>query len=211
MARKNVNSRIHGFGLTVVYLGLDADHKSLGLHDYSYFIAPHMDTARLYESIHDLESRNLMQAAVCLNAANPGCSPEGTTILSLAAGQSAEAWKDITPENYVTAKESVARIMIDQFEKATGADIGNHIEEIEIATPQTFARYTDSWNGLVYGYEPEPWDAILPRVLSVEDENYIRGLQFCGGYSFRSHGYGSSILSGKAAAERVMMSQVSVS
>ncbi|MCD6120948.1 MAG: hypothetical protein J7K04_03855, partial [Spirochaetales bacterium] len=69
-----------------------------------------------------------------LNAANPDCSPPGTTILSITAG-----------------------------------------------------------------FRPEAWDSIIPRALSVEDENYINGLEFCGGFSYRAHGYGSSILSGKDA------------
>ncbi|MDA3957361.1 NAD(P)/FAD-dependent oxidoreductase [Oceanispirochaeta sp.] len=211
MALKNVNSRIHGFSLVVVYLGLDIDYKTLGLEDYSYFIAPHMDTSRLYDTIHDIHSTELMQAAVCLNAANPDCSPPGTTILSMAAGQSADAWREVTPETYVQSKEVLADIMITQFEMATGVDLRSHIEEIEIATPQTFARYTDSYNGLVYGYEPEPWDAILPRALSLQEENYIQGLQFCGGYSYRSHGYGSSILSGRAAVERALSPKGAVS
>jgi len=49
------------------------------------------------------------------------------------------------------------------------------------------------------GFRPEAWDSIIPRALSVEDENYINGLEFCGGFSYRAHGYGSSILSGKDA------------
>jgi phytoene dehydrogenase-like protein len=203
-ALRNINSRKHGFSLVVVYLGLNKSPEELGLTDYSYFIAPHMDTVKLYDCIYDIHSTELMQASVCLNAANPNCSPPGTTILALTAGQSPEAWKGVTPEDYPEKKNAIARIMINQFEKATGCSLMDHIEEIEIATPQTFARYTNAYNGIVYGYEPEPWDSIIPRALSVDDENYIEGLQFCGGFSYRCHGYGSSLLSGKAAAERTL-------
>ncbi|MBF9014338.1 MULTISPECIES: NAD(P)/FAD-dependent oxidoreductase [unclassified Oceanispirochaeta] len=207
MAHQNVNSRIHGFSLAVVYLGLDIDHKSLGLEDYSYFIAPHMDTEELYEASHDYKSENIMQASVCLNVGNPGCSPPGTCILSMTVGQSDGSWDKILPVDYFEAKKVIADIMINQFESATGVDLRSHIEEIEVATPQTFARYTGAWNGLVYGYEPEPWDGIIPRVLGKEKENYFKGLVFCGGYSYRAHGYSSSILSGKAAAEDILSSR----
>ena len=200
-ARKMVNARKHGFSLVVVYLGLDADRHTLGLEDYSYFIAPHMDTRKLYEAIYHLESDEIMQASVCLNAANPSCSPEGTTILTLTAGYRSEAWEDVQPENYFRTKTRVAGRLIHQFEQATGTKIRSHIEEIEIATPQTFARYTGAYDGIVYGYEPEPWDSIIPRVLSLKKENFVQGLSFCGGFSYRGHGYGSSILSGKDAAE----------
>lgn len=202
-AYQNIQSRKHGFSLLVIYLGLDADMKELGLEDYSYFIAPHMDTDKLYDEIFDLETETTMQASICMNAANPDCSPKGTTIISISLGFRSEAWAHITPEEYFKTKDRLAQRMIQQFEEATGAKISEHIEEIEVAAPETFARYTDAYDGIVYGYEPEPWDGIVPRVLSQDKENYLKGLEFCGGFAFRCHGYGSSIMSGKAAAERV--------
>jgi phytoene dehydrogenase-like protein len=200
-ARKMVNARKHGFSLVVVYLGLDTDRQSLGLADYSYFIAPHMDTERLYAGIYSLDSDEIMQASTCLNVANPTCSPEGTTILALTAGYRAEAWENVSPEEYFRKKNDVAKRLIRQFEGATGAPISSHIEEIEVATPQTFARYTGAYDGIVYGYEPEPWDSLVPRALSMKNERYVKGLNFCGGFAHRCHGYGSSILSGQGAAQ----------
>ena len=165
-AMQNVNSRNLGFSLFVVYLGLDADMEALGLKDYSYFIAPHMNTEKLYDAIYDIDTDEIMQATICLNAANPDCSPPGTTILTLTAGFRAEAWKDIGEKEYFKQKNIIAEKMIRQFEEATGASIKNHIEEIEIATPETFARYTGAHDGIVYGYEPEAWDGIVPSSLS---------------------------------------------
>ena len=201
-AYANINTRKHGLSLFVVYLGLNASKEELGLNEYSYFISPHMDTERLYTSTYNINTDEIMQASICLNAANPGCSPEGTTILSITAGFHAEAWEKISAKEYFKIKDRIAKKLIQQFEKATNTDIFKHIEEIEIATPETFARYTGAYNGIVYGYEPEPWDGIVPRVLAQDKENYIEGIQFCGGFSYRCHGYGSSVMSGKAAAER---------
>jgi len=203
-AVRNTNARTHGFSVIVVYLGLDADRTALGLSDYSYFIAPHMRTGRLYDELVKLDSSEVMQASVCLNAANPDCSPPGTTIFSITAGIRPEAWAGVTPGNYHRTKTRVAERLIRQFEEATGVDLRGHIEEMEVATPQTVARYTGAYDGVVYGYEPEPWDSVIPRAISIDKERYLGGLDFCGGYSYRCHGYGSSILSGKAAAERVL-------
>ena len=61
--------------------------------------------------------------------------------------------------------------MIDEFEKALGINIRDSIEEIEVATPATFANYTGAFNGSVYGYEPVPWDSVLPRMMCMNDEN----------------------------------------
>ena len=202
-ALNNIRNRTHGLTLMVVYLGLNRSMEDLGLCEYSYFIAPHMDTSRLYSAAGTL-GKDIMQAAVCLNAAIPDCSPPGTTILAITAGYRPEAWAGVSPREYEDVKNALALRLIRQFESATGTDIRSHIEEIEIATPQTFARYTGAYDGIIYGYEPEPWDSIIPRALSQKRENYIEGLRFCGGYASRCHGYGSSILSGKAAAEELL-------
>lgn len=199
-AIQNINSRKEGFGLSVVYLGLNKSARELGLNEYSYFIAPHMNTEKLYESTYHRDAAELMQASVCINAAIPEASPPGTCMLTMTVGQQGDAWADVLPENYQAEKQRLAEILIDQFESAVGCNLRDHIEEIEVATPVTMARYTGAYNGIVYGYEPEPWDSVIPRALNLEKENYLKGLQFCGGFSYRSHGYASSLLSGKDAA-----------
>ena len=89
--------------------------------------------------------------------------------------------------------------LIDHFEKATGARVREHIEEVEVATPVTFARYTGVHGGAIYGYEPDSWDSLIPRMMAMNEEKHIGGLEFAGGYAFRCHGYSSSFLSGQIA------------
>jgi phytoene dehydrogenase-like protein len=200
-ARRLVNARRHGVSTFVVYLGLNKSPEELGLDGYSYFISPHMDTESIYESTGRLEPP-LMQASVCLNSAIPDCSPPGTTIVSLTCCYQPHVWEQVPPQDYFRTKSEIGRAMIGQFEDAVGVDLSDHVEEIEIATPVTFQRYTGAYRGIVYGYEPDPWDSLVPRALAIEKESFFEGLQFCGGYSTRCHGYGSSILSGRAAAQR---------
>jgi prolycopene isomerase len=200
-ARRLINARRHGVGTFIVYLGLNKAPEELGLNAYSYFISPHMDTEEIYESTGCLDPP-LMQASVCLNSAVPECSPEGTSIVSLTCCYQPHVWEQVSPQDYHTRKNEIARAMITQFEDAVGVNMFDHIEEIEIATPVTFQRYTGAYRGIVYGYEPDPWDSLIPRAMAMEKENYLEGLQFCGGFSSRCHGYGGSILSGRAAARR---------
>jgi len=202
-ARRLINARRHGLSTFVVYLGLNRAHHELGLNDYSYFVSPHMDIERIYEATGRLEPP-LMQASVCLNSAVADCSPPGTSIVSLTCCYQPEVWEQVSPQDYFETKTEIARAMISQFENAVGVKLSDHIEEIEIATPVTFQRYTGAYRGVVYGYEPEPWDSLVPRAMALEKENYLQGLQFCGGFSSRCHGYGSAILSGRAAALRTL-------
>lgn len=199
MAYKTCNARKVGFSAFVVYLGLDKTFEELGLNEYGYFVYSIPDTNDIYDDFSVL-SRPMGQATICLNNAIPDCSPPGTSIMSFTTLYRGECWADVKPEDYFDLKSKLADDMIDEFEKALNVNIRDSIEEIEIATPSTFAHYTKAFNGSVYGYEPGPWDSILPRLMCMNDENYIEGLQFSGGFAVRCHGYSSSLMSGEMAA-----------
>jgi prolycopene isomerase len=202
-AFKLANARRTGASAFVVYLGLDCPPEALGIESYGYFIGPDMDTEAAYAGMHAFAPPR-MQAAVCLNRANPGCSPPGTTILSLTALAGPDAWRDVKPEEYVQAKEAFARAMIDRFGAALGCSLWEHIEEIEIATPATFARYTGAFKGTIYAYEQDPWDSVVARSLALPQEKFIRGLDFVGGAAPMGGGYESTLLSGRTAAQMVL-------
>ena len=199
LAWKTCNARKVGFSALVVYLGLDKSPEELGLKEYSYFIYNNPDNDKIYEQFHKL-GRPAAQATVCLNNAVPHCSPPGTTILYLTTLFSGEAWSKVSPQDYFEVKNKIAGEMIEDLEEALNVSIRDSIEEVEVATPATFAHYTGAFNGSIYGYEPAPWDSILPRMMTMNDEKYIKGLDFAGGFAFRCHGYSSSLQSGETAA-----------
>jgi prolycopene isomerase len=190
---------VGGLSGLVVYMGLDATLEELGLDEYSIFIYASMNTDEMYDTFETLNAPQV-QAVLCLNNALPDCSPPGTSIVSITTLYQPEVWKDVSPQDYVRVKNRIASDLIAQFEQATGAPIGEHIEEFEVATPQTFARYTGSYDGIIYGYEPEPWDSLIPRMMALQDDKHVDGLDFCGGFAFRCHGYSSSFMSGQTAA-----------
>ncbi len=199
IAFKQVNARTHGTTGFVVYMGLDASAEELGFKEYSYFVFDTLDSKEAYESFGKLEAPKA-QASMCLNLALPDCSPPGTCIFSITTLFRPEVWENVKEEDYFKLKTKIADQLIAKFEKATGISVRDHIEEIEIATPCTWARYTGTYKGIIYGYEPDPWDSLIPRMMTMEEEFYIEGLKFCGGFSFQSHGYSTSLVSGQIAA-----------
>jgi prolycopene isomerase len=198
IALRECNARVTGLSGLVVYMGLDATLEELGLNEYSYFIYANMNTEEMYETFKTLEAPKV-QAVLCLNNAIPDCSPPGTSVVSITTLYQPEVWKNISPRDYVKEKNRIADDLITDLERATGAPIREHIEEFEVATPQTYARYTGSYNGIIYGYEPEPWDSLIPRMMMMGNDKHVDGLEFCGGFAFRCHGYSSSFLSGQTA------------
>jgi prolycopene isomerase len=203
VALKECNARLNGVSAVVVYLGLDASLEELGLHEYSYFVYANMDTGEMYETFKTLDAPKV-QAVLCLNNALPDCSPPGTSIVSITTLYHADAWQHLSPREYVRAKNQAASDLIADFERATGTSLRDHIEEFEVATPQTYARYTGAYRGSIYGYEPEPWDSLIPRMMMMQDDEHLEGLKFCGGSAFRCHGYSSSLLSGPTTALRTL-------
>lgn len=195
-----INARKFGGRGFVVYLGLNKTAEELGLRDYSYFIYESMDTVKEVERAKKI-NEHPMQATVCLNVANPGCSPEGTCIMSFTTLYTDDAWGPVSADEYVAKKREVATNMIRDFEKHVGVTLMPYIEEIEIATPVTMARYTCNPQGTMYAYECSGWDTMLARLMMLKDDQIIPGIRFAGGYGPRVYGYSSTYLNGDLTAK----------
>lgn len=199
-ARRLTNSRILGSRGFAIYLGLNQSAKDLGLEDYSYFIVESLNDEKEYQNRSSI--KNVSSRAYVLNNAIPFASPKGTTIMEFVSLFTEDAFaKNINEKNYFEIKSKIAENIIDAFEKTTGIMIKPYIEEIEIATPATFARFSGTPDGVIYGYKATGMDNLLPRMISVNNENYIENLRFCGGFSERLNGYSATYLSGDLAAK----------
>ena len=80
----------------------------------------------------------------------------------------------------------------------------DHIEEIEVATPVTFARYLATPDGCIYGYANEEWDNVVTRTVAEPLDYRIPNLYFCGGHGIRGDGYSSAYITGAMAADKVI-------
>ena len=177
----------------------------MGIESYEYYIGRDMDTERIWTETNDWVPHAKV-SATCIDVAVPGitgpdrCQLNFTTLYDPDAMNKAALTKyDYLPEN-----ERFANVMIDYFENATGAKVRDHIEELVIATPATFTRYTDAFRGNIYGYVCSAIDGAVPRTLAQEEERYIPGLDFIGGAGYRAHGYSSAMTNGYAVAGVVL-------
>lgn len=194
--------RLSGRGFTV-FLGLSKSPDELGLNDHNYFIFDTIDSVRQCESMKKIGA-NVAQATVCLNRGDPNCSPEGTTILYMTTLYTDDAWGEVEEKDYFKIKNEAAKQMIQRFEEATGTVISDCIEEIAIATPQTYARYCGHPQGTIYGYESQYYDGLMPRIQMVEEDRFVPGLRIGGGFGERLLGYPSSFKSGVNEANRTL-------
>ncbi|MCD8286368.1 MAG: FAD-dependent oxidoreductase [Clostridia bacterium] len=186
-----------------MFLGLNKTADELGITDHSYFLYDTTDSVKQYELMKTIKD-NDAQVTVCLNRALPECSPEGTCMMYFTTLYMSDDWAKVTPENYYKAKNYVANKMIDRFEKGTGCKIRDSIEEISVATPMTYARYCGHPQGVIYGYESQPWDNLTARLMMMDEDHRIRGLRFAGGYSMRLSGYSSAYHSGDISGRQTV-------
>lgn len=196
--KKRTNWRTFGGRGFCVFLGLNKSAKELGLTDYSYFIFPDMDTKKQFGRMAVPET-NDVQNTVCLNAVYPEASPEGTAMLCMTTLFTDSFWSRVSPEDYIREKEKFALHMIENFEKATGVNLKDNIEEIEIAAPPTFSRFTDTPDGTIYGYLGKKGDGVVARRME-KTESTVEGLHFVGGFGNMLLGYSSSLSSGRSVA-----------
>ena len=191
-----------GRGFTM-FLGLDADADELGIENHNYFLYDTMDSVAQYEKMRTIRD-NEVQATVCLNRAYPECSPKGTCMMYFTTLYMSDDWGNIGAEDYGRTKDFVANKMIDRFEQDTGAKLRGHIEEISVATPMTYARYCGHPEGVIYGYESQYWDGLMPRLQMMAEDHKVRGLRFAGGYAMRLSGYSSAYFSGDISGRQTV-------
>ena len=202
MELKKANARTLGARAFCVFLGLDRDWRELGFKDYATFINSSIKNAENIRNGGSRESNGDMSVNV-LNAVVPDASPAGTCIVYLTAMFNGDAFADVTPDNYTEIKEAYAEKLIARAERVLGVDIRNHIEEIVISTPVTYARYLGTPQGSVFGYSPEDWDGMMSRNMGEQAEKTIPGLYFAGGHGARLSGFSPSYMSGFLTAMRV--------
>lgn len=197
--RKRANARKFGASALVLYLGVNKSPEELGVKDYSVFLSSTCDSREQFRRMHTLEE-NDFQIMNCLNIANPGCSPAGTSLFYSTQLYFDGSWDSVKPEAYKATKNRIAAKLIKQYEDAVGVKLTGHIEELSVAAPPTFARYLGTPQGSIYGYMGQTWDGMLPRTMAMGMEQSIQGLRFCGGHATRLDGYSSSYQTGETMA-----------
>ncbi|MGM9650502.1 MAG: phytoene desaturase family protein [Faecousia sp.] len=201
-AVKLENARHNGVMFFTVYLGLNRSAEALGIKDYSVFLYHSPDADEQYEALNRTEDSFVI--ANCLNKVIPEASEEGTCMLFLTTMLTEKAWSEVRPETYKNTKNRIARRMIETYEKKTGVCVSAHIEEIVMAAPPTFARYLNTPGGTPYGYQMQPWDTMIARIMSAKNERFLKGVSFVGAHAERSDGYSSTYANGRSVAERIV-------
>ena len=87
---------------------------------------------------------------VTIHNFDPSSAPAGKTALTMMLlGNITDFWTTLRKENkaeYVRQKERIAQQMIEELDAYFG-NIKDTVEMVDVATPATYIRYTNNWNG----------------------------------------------------------------
>lgn len=201
-AEDNMKKYYEGFteneSFFVVYLGLDASPAELGIKNHHIFVSDSADGVETYRASYTLDGPYTI-GALCHNVTVRDFSPEGTCVLSISAPMHGSALDGLSQKDYVRAKYDVARRLIETTERHLGIELTPYIEEIEIATPATLARYNGHPNGAL-GYEEGTSLAGMAKKMTADSRSGIGGL-YATGQFINMIGYHNSLFGFQLGSE----------
>ena len=185
----------------VVYLGLNKSYQDLKLYNYRYYEFQNLNSMTNIKSMKKFSHHTI--EAVVPNIVNEDASPKNTTILVLKTLYFDDVWNEVNKTNYYQIKEQLANELIEEFEMSFHLDIKEYIEEMEVATPFTFEKFTNNINGCMFGPMRLGYDNSIDRILSYEEEK-IPHLSFVGGSSIFGSGVDNAFYSGYYITEKLL-------
>jgi phytoene dehydrogenase-like protein len=116
-AIKSVNARQVSVTCFSVVLTLDKAPEELNIHDYSVFSSEtDMDLDQHWSKAKTQGPYDYL-TTICLNYANPNCTPKGMTSLSITTLPLADGYLNVKADDYYAMKRRIAKDMIDKVSK----------------------------------------------------------------------------------------------
>ncbi len=163
--RRDLASRRIGVSGCIVYLGLDATPRELGITTSTTFSLAGFDHDLLGPSRAEMGDPRAV-ALTCYSLEDPSFSPPGTTHMAVMDLHYSEPWTRLSPPDYLSAKFAYGNKLVDVAER-TFPGLRDTIEEAEVATPLTLMRYLRHPGGAIYGFDQTPSDSTMFRPVDV--------------------------------------------
>jgi phytoene dehydrogenase-like protein len=177
--------------VSTIYVSLGLNHK----FDESY--KPYVFFPTKNPIIVDGKEINYLGATI--HNFDPKSAPEGKTVMTfMISSQDPKHWIRLRQENkelYDKQKQEVAERVVREADNYFG-NIRNNLEVLDVATPATYVRYTNNWNGV-----PMAWQNTSLYVFKPKKQ--IKGLKnfyMCGQW-VGEPGLPGASMSGKTLAQ----------
>ncbi len=120
-------------------------------------------------------------------------APEGCNSFVIIEFDSFARWKDLDTGDYEAEKARTQGLLLDKFERITGAPVREKARHVFSGTPRTFQRYSSSIQGEIYGPAATLDQTFTKRT---EAKTPVENLLLVGAYSQPAQGVSAVIDSG---------------
>jgi phytoene dehydrogenase-like protein len=132
---------------------------------------------------------------------DPSMAPAGKTVFTVMLPANYQYWKDLKPDRnrYVEEKEKAGEAVIRAIAEIYPG-FPEQVEEIDIATPMTFVRYTGNWKGSYEGW------VFNKKALSMMAPQTLPGLKnfyMAGHWVSPGGGLPSGVMTGRKAIQMI--------
>jgi phytoene dehydrogenase-like protein len=198
--RADLATRRIGVSAFVLHMGLAATPAELGFTASTNFVTLDNDDERTNASWNSLEAARGI-CVTCYDIAPIGFAPPGSTHVSVLCLQDGEVWRKVAPSEYHRTKFAFAETLLDVAEHLVPG-IRDVIEEVDVATPITMARYLGHPGGAIYGYAHDRTESWLFR----DSVSHVGGLHLAGSWPGMG-GFEPTLQAGARVARHIVRSQ----
>lgn len=190
-----------GISAVVLHIGLNATAKELGFTSSTSFVGHDLDDAQIFANWNSLDPARTV-GVTSYDVTPIGFSPQGCSHISLITLPYGRVWDSVPDADYHRTKFAYAESMLDVAELMTPG-LRDAIEEVDVATPRTMARYLGHPGGAIYGYQQDRTENWLFH--DTERNTHIPGLHVAGTWSGLC-GFEPALEAGARVARRIVRS-----
>ncbi|MUL64596.1 phytoene dehydrogenase [Mycobacterium sp. CBMA 234] len=195
----DLSTRNLSISAVVLHMGLNASPAELGFTTSTSFVGHDLDEDTIFANWNSLEPARTV-GVTCYDVEPIGFSPRGASHASLITLPYGHVWDSVSPRDYHRVKFDYAQSMLDVAEVLTPG-LRDAIEEVDVATPRTMARYLGHPSGAIYGYQQDRTENWLFR--QTERNTHVPGLYVAGTWAGLC-GFEPALESGARVARRLV-------
>lgn len=205
IAARNEESLTVGLSIFQVYMGVDHDYSDLFHGAHEVMVTESYDQAENYDSFMQSDVANASYAILNYGIMDPSVAPAGKNVIvvsTILQYDWEEKWHwEESHEAYDAFKLETAMTLVDRVEADYLDGLTQHIEVLEIGTPQTMKGFTLSPEGSIFGWDMVPEQSLNNRL---PQQTPIDNLLLAGAWTYPGGGQSAVITSGLFAGQIIM-------
>lgn len=193
-----------GKSAVVIYLGVDKDYRDVFAGTHEVMISETYDVEAVFQAIDACTPETTAYSLANYSVVDPGVAPAGKNVLMITsqlADSCNQDWRfNVSHRDYTAYKDQIAEVYLQRAEKYLPG-LRQHIEVMEIGTPQTIKGFTANPKGTIFGWDNTVAQATKNRL---PQETPIANLYLAGAWTFPGGGQSAVMISGANAAQLVL-------